>query len=75
MHRRGSRPAVSPECWLGVAEVPEPVSMGYMSPGYIWTGSECRNGPGHTFTIEIDPNFTSFWGKQGALGIFVFAGL
>lgn len=32
-------------------------------------------GPGDTFTIEIYPNFTSFWGKLGALGIFVFAGL
>ena len=56
---------------MDVAEAPDPVPW-----GYIWTGIEGRTpGPGDTFTIEVYPNFTSFWGKLGALGIFVFAGL
>lgn len=65
------RPAVSLEWGLGVAEAPDPVPW-----GHIWIGIEGRTpGPGDTFTIEVYPNFTSFWGTLGALGIFVFAGL
>lgn len=58
-----------------MAQVPEPASLGYVSPGYIWTGSQGWAGLGHTFSIETDANFTSFWGEQGALGILGFAGL
>lgn len=50
-------------------------SQSYVSLGYIWMDSEDWAGPGHTFSIETDANFTSFWGEQGALGILVFAGL
>lgn len=63
-------PAGSPDWGLGLAEAPGPVPW-----GYIGQAVRVRPGPSDTFTVEIEPNFTSFWGKLGALGIFVFAGL